>query len=333
MGARARALLADREGHRRPVILEAVGSRVALHADDPSAALPTLPGAVSGRFADAHVHLALVDPAPLAGSPVGSVLDLGAEPQTIRDAAAHGIRGDGPPARIEFAGAFLTPPGGYPSNRSWAPAGSFREIADAADAHRAVADMATAGASVIKVADNATAGPVFDDDLFRTIVAAAAEEGLAVVAHAEGRGEAVRAARLGARMLAHAPFDEVLSPDDIALLARTVTWISTLDIHGWGDADPAFGIAVENVARFHAAGGRVRYGTDMGNGPTPVGLNGRELTALSLAGLDTPALLRALLPDDPVDARDGLVLLPPGEDDIDLHAARLLTANDIKECT
>ena len=47
------------------------------------------------------------------------------------------------------------------------------------------------------------------------------------------------------------------------------TWISTLAIHE--DADR--GTAIGNLRRFHELGGRIRYGTDMGNGPTPVGPN------------------------------------------------------------
>jgi SAM-dependent methyltransferase len=324
---RVRALVAGRDGEARPAVIEAIGEESIVRDDDPAAVLPHLPGLVTGRFTDAHVHLALVDPTALAGSPVGTVVDLGADPDAIRRVAASGIVGDGPPTRVEYAGAFLTPPGGYPSDRDWAPAGSVREVADIESAVAAVAEMAAAGASLIKVADNSTAGPVFDDETFRAIVSAADALGLPVVAHAEGRGEAVRAARLGARMLAHAPFDDVLGSDDIDLLARTVTCISTLAIHEGRSRE----VAVENVRRLHAAGGRIRYGTDMGNGPTPVGLNRAELDALTDAGLDTTAVLRALAPADARDPRPGLVLVPSdGDRGLDISAARLLTPADLR---
>ena len=59
-----------------------------------------------------------------------------------------------------------------------------------------------------------------------------------------------------------------------------MAWMSTLDIHGYGEGGAAFEIAADNLARFSARGGTVLYGTDLGNGPLPAGLNGRELAAL-----------------------------------------------------
>ncbi|MFJ5000005.1 amidohydrolase family protein [Microbacterium sp. NPDC088619] len=230
------------------------------------------------------------------------------------------------PVSVEFAGAFLTPVGGYPSDRDWAPEGSFREIADTAAAERAVAELADAGASCIKVASNATAGPVFSDQLFRAIVGAAAARGLPVVAHAEGTGEAQRAARLGATRLAHAPFTERLDDDEIVAQAASVAWVSTLAIH---DADSAERVtAVDNVRRFHAAGGTVLYATDMGNGPTPIGLNPAELTSLRDAGIEGIDLLRTLAPQNPLDPA-ALLLALPGID-ADPTLARPLTSADLK---
>jgi imidazolonepropionase-like amidohydrolase len=138
---------------------------------------------------------------------------------------------------------------------------------------------------------------VLDDDSFRAVVASAKSRGLPVVAHAEGSGQAQRAARLGADRLAHAPFTKRLTEDEIAEQAASVEWISTLAIHD----DTHRAIAIDNVRRFADAGGTVLYGTDMGNGPTPVDLNRRELDALREAGIDSTRLLRALAPrdDDP----------------------------------
>ncbi|KQZ24286.1 hypothetical protein [Microbacterium sp. Root553] len=225
---------------------------------------------------------------------------------------------------IDFAGAFLTPVGGYPSDRNWAPAGSFREFADAETAHAAVAEMADAGASFIKVASNADAGPVFADDLFRAIVETSSGRGLPVVAHAQGSGEAQRVARLGATRQAHAPFTERLDDSEIAAQAASVAWISTLSIH---DGD-TLATAVDNVRRFHAACGAVLYGTDMGNGPTPVGLNPAELDALRDAGIDGDDLLRSLAPQDPRDPAS--VLLHLADVTATPSSARPLTPADLK---
>ncbi|MGV2902837.1 hydrolase, partial [Microbacterium sp. AGC62] len=95
--------------------------------------------------------------------------------------------------------------------------------------------------------------------------------------------------------------------------------------------DPEREIAIDNVRRFHAAGGTVLYGTDLGNGPMPVDLNPHEIAALREAGLDDATLWRALSPVDPLDPASNLLLLPGGTpaaaDPLD---ARPLTPADLK---
>lgn len=336
----------------REGVVERVDGRVRLRDDVPTAGLPRLDGVVVGGFTDHHVHLQLVEHAQLAGSRLGRVVDLGGNPDAVRRLAVHNssetsrkaIRDPASggfvpvieelrtpeaehPVRIEYAGAFLTAPGGYPSDRSWAPEGSVREIADADAAAAAVSEMAAAGASCIKVTSNSVAGPVFSDELLRTIVRLAADRGLPVVAHAEGTGEAKRVVALGAVRLAHAPFTERLHDSEIERHAASASWISTLAIHD----GPGRTIAIDNVRRFHVAGGTVLYGTDLGNGPMPVDLNPREIAALREAGLDDAALLHALSPVDPLDPASNLLFLPAGApgraDPLD---ARPLTPTDLK---
>ncbi|MCM3779767.1 amidohydrolase family protein [Microbacterium hydrocarbonoxydans] len=305
----------DGEGWREGVVV-LDGERMLLRDEPAASDVPRLDGMIVGGFTDHHVHLQLVEHERPAGSRLGRVVDLGGDPGVVASYASA--------ARIDFAGAFLTPVGGYPSDRSWTPAGSFREIASPGDAVAAVAEMADAGASCIKVASNSSAGPVFDDIVFRVVVEAAGARGLTVVAHAEGRGEAQRVARLGAATLAHAPFTERLTDDEIAEQAASVCWISTLAIHAEADLH----VALDNVRRFHAAGGAVRYGTDMGNGPTPVDVNPLEVAALRDAGLDDIALLRALAPADPRDPASVLLVLPHRGADPTL--ARPLTPADLE---
>ena len=353
----------DGEGWREGII-DLDGERMLLRDESPASDLPRLDGVVVGGFTDHHVHLQLVDHALLGRSTLARVVDLGAHPGVIAELAARFVSVAGAPSlndrgpaagapslndrgpaaaaarslsersetkrphrlTIDFAGAFLTPVGGYPSDREWAPAGSFREVADAAAAVHAVDEMADAGACCIKVASNATAGPVFDDDLFRAIVEAAAPRGLPVVAHAEGSGQAQRAARLGAVRLAHAPFTERLDDPEIERQAASVAWISTLAIHDVGSVERL--ASTDNVRRFHAAGGTVLYGTDMGNGPTPVGLHTAELAALREAGITGLDLLRALAPQDALDPASLLLRLPHA--DADPTLARPLTSADLK---
>lgn len=301
--------------------------------------LPRLDGVVTGAFTDSHVHLQLVEERMLSSSTLGTVVDLGGSPAVIRslrdrdevDSASQRPGSDAhetvPGIRIGFAGAFLTPPGGYPSDREWAPDGSVREIADADAAASAIAEMVLSGATCIKVASNSSAGPVFSDELFSTIVDIASSHSLSVVAHAEGPGEAMRATRLRARLLAHAPFTERLADEELSRMHGSVAWISTLAIH---DGD-AYRTAVDNVRRFHALGGNILYGTDMGNGDTPVGLNPREIAALREAGIDGADLLRSLAPGDPA-APDARLLFYPGAtaETADPLLARLMTPDDLK---
>ncbi|WP_136053545.1 hydrolase [Microbacterium sp. K5D] len=303
----------------REGVVELVDGRVRLRDERPTPDLPRIRGAITGGFTDHHVHLQLVAHGLLAGSRLGRVIDLGGNPQVLSRLAVQAVA-------IDYAGAFLTAPGGYPSDRDWAPEGSVREITDADSAAAAVAGMAAAGATRLKVTSNSAAGPVLSDDLFRAIVRAADEHGLAVVAHAEGAGEAQRVVRLGASHLAHAPFTERLDDAEIVRQAASASWISTLAIH----EDPERAIAMDNVRRFHAAGGTVLYGTDLGNGPMPVDLNPREIAALREAGLDDAALLRALAPGDPFDPTSVLLLSGGPASTADPLDARPLTPADLK---
>jgi imidazolonepropionase-like amidohydrolase len=247
-----------------------------------------LPGTVLPGFRDSHVHLGLVDAAELLRGGLARVFDLGWEP-------ARAARWKDPAdLEVEIVGGFLTPPGGYPSRSSWAPEGSCRFISIPDEAAAAIEEMRGLGASMIKIVLNSDAGPVWSDELLAEVVSLAHARSLPVVAHAQGRGQAVRAARAGVDLLAHTPWSERLADDDIALLAARCRWISTLDIHGWGRYGGDYGIALDNLRRFAAAGGVVLYGTDLGNGPLPAGINRREIAALVDAGLGLAAIVGSL---------------------------------------
>ena len=143
---------------------------------------------------------------------------------------------------------------------------------------------------MIKVALN-SAMPLLDDATLRALAAAAHAHRLPVVVHAEGPDQPARALAAGADTLAHTPWTERLDDNLVRDLAAGLTIISTLAIFAGEEAEV---VALDNLARFHRARGRIRYGTDMGNGPTPVGVNHRELTALVAAGLDVSAILEAV---------------------------------------
>ncbi|MBE7700406.1 amidohydrolase [Oerskovia sp. Sa1BUA8] len=299
-----------------------------------------LAGALLPGFRDAHVHLGLVDAVALSRGGLAAVDDLGGDPVALAALAARAARSvprPGAPGlpEVRFAGAFLTAPGGYPSDRSWAPRGSVVEVADAGRAVAAVDRQVAAGASFVKVALHAGAGPVPDDATLRALVGRAHERGRPVVAHTEGAGQARRALVAGVDRLAHAPFSERLTDDLVAAMARGQTWVSTLDVHGWGEPTDQHAVALDNLTRFVAAGGTVVYGTDQGNGPLPAGIDARELRALLAVGLTQDALLRALTSGP---ATAALTHLPgprpgPGASPEELAAwfagARVLTPHDL----
>lgn len=235
-------------------------------------------------FRDAHVHLGLIDHEVLAERGIGGAVDLGWSPAVTQLAARA-------PFPVSYAGSFLTAHGGYPSTSSWAPANSFRFIADEADAACAVSEQVDAGARVIKVTLNSEAGPVLDLAIVSAIVASSP---LPVVAHVQGRGMLEVALESGVQVLAHTPWTEPVADDLIERAAASQRWISTLDIHGHGAPNRDQCVALGNLRGFHDAGGDVLYGTDLGNGDLPVGLNGRELSLLMRAGLRPKAVIHAL---------------------------------------
>jgi hypothetical protein len=246
-------------------------------------------GLVLPAFCDSHVHLGLVDPAALVPGGIGRVLDLGWDP-----AVAAGWAAEHPALEVAIAGPLLGAPGGYPTTAGWAPPAATREVVDAEAASVAIADLIAGGSRVAKVTLNAEAGPVWDDELLATVVSLAHDGALPVVAHAQGAGQAERALEAGVDALAHTPWTETLSDEVLRRMVGRLEWISTLDIHGWGAYGADFARAVGNLERFAAFGGTVHYGTDLGNGPLPVGLNRRELSALHGAGLGIPALVESL---------------------------------------
>jgi hypothetical protein len=248
-------------------------------------------GTLFPRLTDHHVHLGLVDAASLFAGGITHLVDLGWIPAV----ASTWLRDDPRLPRAAIAGALITAPGGYPTRSGWAPAGAAREAGGPRAGREAVREQVMAGASRIKVALNTDAGETVDDRTLRAIVEESTFAGLPVVVHAQGPGQTERAVRAGATQLAHTPFSERVHDQVIeSAVAQGMSWVSTLDIHGWGTPTPQRAIAIDNLRRFHAAGGLVLYGTDLGNGPLPAGIDSRELEALFDAGLTTTDVLRTI---------------------------------------
>jgi hypothetical protein len=253
------------------------------------AARRKLPGTLLPPLCDAHVHSGLVHLPAVRGGGISAVWDLGSSLPAVAALAGR----PGMPA-VRWAGPFLTAPGGYPSDRSWAPPGSWVELRSAAHAAETVAEVVAGGATLIKATAHA-GGPMLDRATLAAVAAAAHAAGVPLVVHAEGPGTVAAAYDAGADMLAHTPWTEELDPGLIRAAAMRMTWISTLDIHRGTAAQD---VAAGNLRRFADAGGTVRYGTDLGNGPLPAGVNAGEIRALQRAGLTPAAVLAAMTTDD-----------------------------------
>ncbi|HEV2951438.1 MAG TPA: amidohydrolase family protein, partial [Actinomycetota bacterium] len=199
---------------------------------------------------------------------------------------------DGP--LIRAAGPMLTAPDGYPMRDGWAPPGTGRELTSPEDAVVAVEELARLGAAAIKVSLNAEAGPTPSDAELAGICDAARAADLPVTAHAQGKGQVERALGAGVDELAHTPWIR-LSDEVIQAASAQMRIISTLDILSFGRDTPEIRTALDNLRRFHVAGGTITYGTDLGNGSIPPGIHTREARLMVEAGLEPEEVLEAMI--------------------------------------
>ncbi len=269
--------------------------------------------------ADRHVHIELSDPAAVLARGVTAVRDLGWPPERIFSLADASELPSYNGPLIRAAGPMLTGHGGYPTSDHWAPEGTGRELNGSDDATSVVRELAERGAAAIKVSLNAEAGQTPSDGELAAICDESHRHDLPVTAHAQGKGQVERALGAGIDELAHTPWIR-LTDDVVQAAATRLRIVSTLDILSFGRHTPELRIALDNLRRFHDAGGAVIYGTDLGNGPIPPGIHTRELTWLSEAGLTHQEVLHALVraPLDP-NAPADLVALR-GDPTVDLGA-------------
>jgi imidazolonepropionase-like amidohydrolase len=248
-----------------------------------------MPGAV-----DHHVHIRLAEPREVLAGGVTSVRDLGWAPDDIFELAdvSQATDFDGP--AITAVGPFITSVGGYPSRAGWCPPGGWIEVRGPEEAVAAVERVSALDPAAIKVALNAEAGPTLTDPELLAVCDAAHSRELRVTAHVQGPGQTERALGAGVDELAHTPWTERLGADLVAALARRMTICSTLDIQSYGRRTPQLEVALDNLRHIADAGGRIRYGTDLGNGPIPPGIHVREALHLAAAGLSAEEVLTAM---------------------------------------
>jgi imidazolonepropionase-like amidohydrolase len=291
--------------------IEWVGStRLAPGADDEL----DVDGFLMPGAADRHVHIGLADPGAVLLGGVTAVRDLAWPPDVIFPLAGASELPTFNGPLIRAAGPMITAPGGYPTAERWAPPGTGLEIRGADEAATAVEALADRGAAAIKVSLNAEAGPTPTDAELAAIIQAAGERGLPVTAHVQGVGQAERALGAGVSEFAHCPWSERLSESVLEAAAKAVRIVSTLDIWSFGNVTPELRTAADNMARFRAAGGAVVYGTDLGNGAIPPGIDVREILLLrETVGMTGDEILEALVAG-PLESGGPADLIAPARD-------------------
>jgi imidazolonepropionase-like amidohydrolase len=250
------------------------------------AGLTLIPG-----FIDSHVHVGFHPPQESVAGGVTTVRDLGWPPERIFPLVERSRSADFDGPTILAAGPIVTVPGGYPEKAGWAPPGTGAPIESEEEAEAVVESARRAGASVIKVALDPPAGPTLSNELLRAVVEAAHERKLKVTAHIHGLSELRKAVTAGVDELAHMLMSSEEIPDDLIaeMVGRGMTVVPTLSIRSGRDRATAIG----NLRRFRAAGGRVVYGTDLGNGGPQPGIDPLEIQAMQEAGMAVADIVRS----------------------------------------
>jgi imidazolonepropionase-like amidohydrolase len=234
-------------------------------------------------FIDLHVHFSREPEflAAMLGGGITTARNVGSSLSALR-----------PPGRLErmrvlMAGPLVTVPGGYPTP-IWGSSLAF-DIRGPAAARRAIRLLAGRGAAVIKISLEPGGGawPMLSVAEVRAIVAEAHRDGIEVTAHAAGIEGIRRALAGGVDQLAHAP----CGADDAllrGLVSQRIPVVPTLHV-----LRLAVGGCDTVTARFVELGGRLLYGSDIGNRGIPLGVDVVELRLMKEAGLTPVEVLAA----------------------------------------
>ncbi|HWL65010.1 MAG TPA: amidohydrolase family protein [Actinomycetota bacterium] len=240
-------------------------------------------------FIDTHVHIGFWPPIEVLVGGVTTVRDLAWPPEQIYPLVHRSRSPDFEGPEIVAAGPMLTCPAGYPVAAAWAPPGTARIVTDVDDARSAVRERVAEGAVIVKVALNPAVGPTLSEEVLQAICDEAHSCGLEVTGHVFGIGELEKAIRCGMDELAHM----LMSSDRIAdstideMVARGMRIVPTLAIH----RSRTKRATIINLSRFVHAGGRIIYGTDLGNAGVHPGIEPNEIDRMARSEMSPTAIL------------------------------------------
>jgi imidazolonepropionase-like amidohydrolase len=268
--------------------IEAVGPRNRVSVPAGSRVIDVRGGTVLPGVINAHIHIrnemALLRDWARAG--VTTVRDVGG-PENFGGADENNR--DRHSARLVTAGPMISVPGGYPS----VPWGNPNMVAvlSAEDAYQKAKGLLDRGADILKLA--VEHGSVFGLEIpslttaeVSSIVRAAHERGTVVSVHLLASPDLAQALESEVDDIAHMVVDDL--PDSLIakMVERSVFWVPTLEL--WHNVGPDFGPkAVQNLAKFVRAGGKIALGTDYGGygAPFELGMPIKEIQWMQEAGM------------------------------------------------
>lgn len=260
-------------------------------------------GTILPGFINAHVHEGY-DESNLEGWAQGGVTtvrDMGSSrSQQALFAIRDERRAQPKYARLVAVGPFVSVPGGYPE----VPWGAHAlTVASPEDAQQKTAQLIEDGAEVIKIMmeSGRTFGrsiPVLSDEEASTIVKVAHSRGIPVTAHAMDSSDLVRSIDAGVDDIAHMIWDELTDEVVARMVEEDIYWVPTLELYRYVSADARNGWderAIDNLARFVAAGGKVAFGTDFAgyNADFQLGMPMLEIEAMDEAGMSPMHIIMA----------------------------------------
>jgi len=268
--------------------IEAVGPRSRVVIPSGSTIIDIRGGTVLPGVINAHVHIrnnmALLKDWARAG--VTTVRDVGG-PENY--AGADENNKDSHSARLVTAGPMISVPGGYP----FVPWGNSNMVAVVSpeDAHQKADQLLDRGADILKIAveHGAVFGleiPALTTEEVSSIVRAAHERGTRVSVHLLASADLAQSLESEVDDIAHMVVDDLTDSLIAKMVASDTFWEPTLEL--WHNVGRGFGPrAIQNLAKFVRAGGKIALGTDFGgyNAAFELGMPIKEMRWMQEAGM------------------------------------------------